>query len=44
MFPENEALTFPYEMLDFGTEAGYLIVFSERVVFAKYFKFSNSMR
>jgi len=41
MFPENEALKPSYEMLDFGTEAGYFMVFSERGVFALYFKFSN---
>jgi len=43
MFPENEALTLSYEMLDFGTEDGYFMVFSERGVIDWYFIPSNIM-
>jgi len=41
IFPENEALTLLYEMLELGTEDGYFMVFSVNVVFARYFKSSN---
>jgi len=36
MFPENEALAVSNEMLDFCTEDGYFMVFSERGVFVWY--------
>jgi len=43
MFPGNKALTLSYEMLDFGTENGYFMVFSERGVFAWYVILPNNI-